>query len=647
MSPTKSLHNAADWLFDDRLWRTALLVITGLISLPLPAIYAFTPNDPYFNPGNPTGFPGQWYLDKQGTGAIYDVNIKGAWNRGLTGEGVTIGIVDHGLQHTHPDLTGNYVAAHSHDFVDDDFDPSPSPSDSFENHGTAVAGVAAARGGNGLGMTGVAPHAKLAGLRVDFSSSEQLVDATLYHSSGANTKIKIKNHSYGNNFPYSDDYSEIEALVASANSGTIHIFSAGNERSFHGNWEDQNDNDIFDPDIDLAWDADVNKRLMQGNRAAIVVTALTSNGTIADYSNWGANVFVTAPSGSFDYLDDNFEILTTDRTSVDGYNSVAGNADEDPFPDLDYTSIFSGTSAAAPIVAGIMALGVQAQPNLDTRFAKHLLARTSVVIDPCDDPNTCPYPPNAAGYEFNLEHGFGLIDADAFTREAVRFYGVTPATAESTGLQIVNRAIPDYDPDLFPYIVETFSLTGDGPLEEIEVHLDIDHMWRGHLAAFLRSPSGTWSALMSSNESDSFDVIDWTFTSNAFWGELPAGEWELYIYDLFEDAVGTWNSFSVVANSGTLIPITPGDYNVDGVVDAADYVVWRDNVGAPAGTLPNDIDGGTIGPQQYDTWRAHFGETLGTVAGGGSKTQATIPEPTSGLLLIFVVLLACVGTRIR
>ena len=46
-----------------------------------------------------------------------------------------------------------------------------------------------------------------------------------------------------------------------------------------------------------------------------------------------------------------------------------------------------------------------------------------------------------------------------------------------------------------------------------------------------------------------------------------------------------------------------GDYNDDGSVDAADYVLWRRHVGAEAGTLPNDVDGGVIRAAQYETWR--------------------------------------------
>jgi hypothetical protein len=95
--------------------------------------------------------------------------------------------------------------------------------------------------------------------------------------------------------------------------------------------------------------------------------------------------------------------------------------------------------------------------------------------------------------------------------------------------------------------------------------------------------------------------------------------------------------------------VLPGDYNSNGTVDAADYVAWRKNDGEPAGTLPNDIDGGPIRPVQYDTWQAHFGETAGpgAAAEGNLGTQSVIPEPTSLMLLTAVGLLGCLPVRIR
>jgi len=81
-------------------------------------------------------------------------------------------------------------------------------------------------------VTGAAPYANLAGLRIDFVAQTlaMFVDATLYHSSGSNTNIKVKNHSYGYNVTYITTSAEVDALVTSASAGTIHCVAAGNER---------------------------------------------------------------------------------------------------------------------------------------------------------------------------------------------------------------------------------------------------------------------------------------------------------------------------------------------------------------------------------------------------------------------------------
>jgi T5SS/PEP-CTERM-associated repeat protein len=80
----------------------------------------------------------------------------------------------------------------------------------------------------------------------------------------------------------------------------------------------------------------------------------------------------------------------------------------------------------------------------------------------------------------------------------------------------------------------------------------------------------------------------------------------------------------------------PGDFNQNGIVDAADYVVWRNNEGTTT-TLPNDPIGGTIGQAQYDQWRASFGLTA---SGSGSgvtlaAANASVPEPASLALMMF------------
>jgi Endonuclease/Exonuclease/phosphatase family len=73
--------------------------------------------------------------------------------------------------------------------------------------------------------------------------------------------------------------------------------------------------------------------------------------------------------------------------------------------------------------------------------------------------------------------------------------------------------------------------------------------------------------------------------------------------------------------------VLPGDYNDNGVVDAADYTVWRDNLDITA-MLPNDMIGGTIGAAQYDQWKAHFGAAAGS-GGSAAGLAAGVPEPAT------------------
>jgi subtilisin family serine protease len=486
---------------------------------------AFVPNDPYFDKNPP--WYGQWHLKNEYTPGL-DARVEGAWNRDITGLGVTIGIVDDGVETTHPDLSPNYVAADSWDFGQNDPDPNPVHADDV--HGVAVAGVAAARGGNGIGVTGAAPHAGIAGLRVDFENQTvaQFVDATLYHSSGTDTSIKVKNHSYGYGL-FQARPEERNALEDSTAAGTIHVWAAGNDWS------------------------DANKLDLQNHPAAITVAAMGSDGKAASYSNFGANVFVTAPSNPDGTA--NFRITTTDRTGTSGYNPDCDTLYfGTPFPDDNYTAHFGGTSSAAPVVAGVMALGKQVQPGLNTRFAKHLLVKSSYKVDENDSTYESDggWKRNGAGNEFNQNYGFGLIDADKFTLLATQYSGVTPLTTESTGTVNVNLPIPDGEND----VSRTFDLSSTTPLEDVLVTLDITHEHRGDLEAYLTSPENTTGRLMKWDGSDEdTGGIHWTFLTNTFWGENPAGMWTIMVRDMSSPIEGRWDSFAVEIRMGELVAV--------------------------------------------------------------------------------------------
>jgi hypothetical protein len=101
--------------------------------------------------------------------------------------------------------------------------------------------------------------------------------------------------------------------------------------------------------------------------------------------------------------------------------------------------------------------------------------------------------------------------------------------------------------------------------------------------------------------------------------------------------------YDVAVDQYLTIRALPGDYNGNGVVDAADYTVWRDNLGAAAGTLPNDTDSGMIGLAQYDSWKENFGAAAWV---GGSRWASSVPVPEPESWLLFLGL-AAVGLLAR
>jgi hypothetical protein len=97
-----------------------------------------------------------------------------------------------------------------------------------------------------------------------------------------------------------------------------------------------------------------------------------------------------------------------------------------------------------------------------------------------------------------------------------------------------------------------------------------------------------------------------------------------------------------LGHAGTIdLSIVPGDYNDDGAIDAADYVVWRENLNT-TNTIPNDTTPGWVMEEDYVVWKAEFGRAAGSAAGLGSISSNTIPEPESlaTLLLGILIMLA-------
>ena len=136
---------------------------------------------------------------------------------------------------------------------------------------------------------------------------------------------------------------------------------------------------------------------------------------------------------------------------------------------------------------------------------------------------------------------------------------------------------------------------------------------------------------------------DWR--QHTLMGTAPAGTAKVRVSGLATNMVSTTGQQGAFFDDFTLMLAAAGiagDYNNDGTVNAADYVMWRDNVGT-TNMLPNDPTGGTIGSTQYNTWRANFGLTGGS---GANLLAVEVPEPASCLLAVST-LIGAIGLRRR
>uniref|UniRef100_A0A3Q4BTY4 P/Homo B domain-containing protein n=1 Tax=Mola mola TaxID=94237 RepID=A0A3Q4BTY4_MOLML len=115
---------------------------------------------------NDPRYPKQWHLHNDLNKGM-DINVTGVWERNITGQGVTVVVVDDGVEHTHQDIQSNYSPEGSYDLNSNDPDPMPHPDSRGDNHhGTRCAGEIAAVPNNSFCAVGVAYGSKVAGIRV-------------------------------------------------------------------------------------------------------------------------------------------------------------------------------------------------------------------------------------------------------------------------------------------------------------------------------------------------------------------------------------------------------------------------------------------------------------------------------------------------
>ncbi len=539
-------------------------------------------------------FASQWHLrntgQNGGTSGI-DANITGVWDT-HAGSGVTIGIVDDGLQFTHPDLAPNANTTIDYDFNDGDTNPTPYESNE-DWHGTACAGVCAARGNNTLGVSGAAPAATLVGLRILAApvTDAQEADALAHR----NDVIAIKSNSWG----VPDDGITLDgpgpltrAALAQAvqtgrdGKGTIFVFAGGNG---------------LESGDDSNYDGYANAI------ETIAVGAVGDRGEQASYSEPGANLVVAAPSSS----DGRQDITTTDLVGEDGYNWSGASGE---LADTNYTRTFGGTSSATPLVAGVVALMLNANPQLGWRDVQEILIRSATRNDPLDG----GWATNPAGLHFNHKFGAGMINAQAAVDMAAGWSPLgaqTKLSAQQDGLAL---EIPDEDPT---GVTRTFSF--DAPrvrVEHVVVTVTATHTARGDLAIQLTSPGGMVSTLAGVHDDSGDNYVGWSFMSVRHWGENAAGTWTVHVADGAPDDTGTLDAVRIDLHG-----------SATGAVPAAGSATLLAEGNVPANAAIDPGETVTVNLGLTNTGSAATANLVATLQETGGVTNASGPQAYGAL----------------
>lgn len=447
----------------------------------------------------------QWYLrDKRDTGAApkLDLHVIPAWSMGFSGKGVVVSVLDDGLEWKNVDIRDNYDPEASTDLNDNDDDPTPRYDTTNENkHGTRCAGEIAMVANNGFCGVGIAFNSRIGGVRM---LDGRVTDRTEAQAIAfKHTYIDIYSSSWGPN----DDGRTLEGpgtLASEAfvkgitegrnGKGVIYVWASGNG----GRHGDNCDCDGY-----------------TGSIYTISISSASEHQLSPWYAEKCASTLATTYSSGA-YSD--HKIITTDlhNKCTDGH---------------------TGTSASAPLAAGIFALVLEANPNLNWRDMQHLVAWTSQYTPLSQN---LGWKTNGAGFKVNSRFGFGLLDASALIKAAVnwttvpvkRICEVVPVdfqplelrTGEPIQIDIKSTGCADEANNHIKY------------LEHVQLFVNIEYTKRGALHLNITSPSGTDTMLLSERAGDfsAEGFKNWPFMSVHTWGEDPAGVWQIRINDRTE-----------------------------------------------------------------------------------------------------------------
>nr|CAG4646109.1 EOG090X02T5 [Macrothrix elegans] len=428
-----------------------------------------------------------WYLNR---GRGLDMNVQDAWLEGITGKGLTVTILDDGLETNHPDLQRNYDHEASFDFNDNDDDPMPRYDETDSNrHGTRCAGEVAAISNNSICAVGVAFNARIGGVRMLDGDVTDIIEAQSL--SLRPQHIDIYSASWGPD----DDGKTVDGpgeLATRAfiegvtkgrgGKGSIFVWASGN-----GGRESDNCN--CDGYTNSIW--------------TLSISSATEKGLVPWYSEaCAATLASTYSSGAID----DRQIVTTDLHHA-------------------CTSTHTGTSASAPLAAGICALALEANGNLTWRDMQHIVVRTAKP----ERLHADDWQVNGAGFKVSHWFGYGLMDAGAMVKLARTWISAPPHRfCQSKGPEANMIHIgPKRQIVVF---LNVNDCSGINFMEHVQARINLAAANRGDMVVFLTSPAGTRSNLLARRPHDTshFGFHSWPFMSVHFWATLE--EWNVVIY---------------------------------------------------------------------------------------------------------------------
>mmetsp|Transcript_17514 Transcript_17514/g.27048 ORF Transcript_17514/g.27048 Transcript_17514/m.27048 type:complete len:796 (+) Transcript_17514:120-2507(+) len=501
---------------------------------------------------------------------IYDlIRIQGVWKDGITGSGIHIRINDRGVDHLHPDLADNFdteasCAVYGVESIEED-------------HGTTCAAISAASANNNECAVGIAPNATLSSCRVlGEAKTPEVVD---YQFLSHNLeRLDISSNSWGIDACQRRDYRRRQ-LDEDARDNVCPFMPFGegspctqsacrfvdwssNERSpaceslivdycardyqAFGGAKSNGDMPACMEFLDLFVSCEYfslsessHRKLVEGitkgrdgkgviyvfasgnaypvgedtnfegwlnTRFTIAVGAVGKRGLHASYSTTGAALFISAPGGDFEF--------------VRGFLV--------PKPGGGCKDAGIGTSFAAPIISGVVALMLEVNPDLGWRDVQGILAATSQKTDPDDSSWTT----NSAGFHHSYKYGFGLVDAQAAVQASRMWENYAPEEQIIVESGDINLLLSESEPNSTTLMVDT----GDREIvaESVVVYIDLFHPSRGDLEIILTSPSGTESILHPSMRPEtSFLPLEerWKLMTVRNWDESAKGEWTLSVHD--------------------------------------------------------------------------------------------------------------------